>query len=393
MKSALTAFAATVFFPYLVSAGSLTVLPPVPDATLHWGILSPDGTAVFAHDVNGGASAWRWRDGDAWRSLVLPEGRSRMGLSAVSADGSAVLGRWRDEEERIHAVLWKDENDSLPVDFGVLRPESTTWPVGITRDGVTLTLLVGARPMVALYQWSHEGGLVELLGAPAGATVVSGDGRVIAGYDHSGTPHDHTPWRWTLDGEYTDLGALPGYDPEVSGAEVLAISADGTTIVGVHAVLSGAAGTEHYEAFRWTAAEGMLPLTSDPIAWSAADLVSGDGRTVLISAHDSANWGTWIWDSSRGLRPLREALLTEHEIDMSGWSSLSVYGLSDDGLAILGKGIEPGGQERFWIARLPEPTTGCLCMAGGVVLLLRRRTGRIPTGGSPRALGNRGSRP
>jgi hypothetical protein len=66
-------------------------------------------------------------------------------------------------------------------------------------------------------------------------------------------------------------------------------------------------------------------------------------------------------------------VLTGLGIDLTGWTLESCSGISDDGLTLVGNGINPSGQTEAWIATIPEPTTICLLGFGGFWLLRKRR--------------------
>ena len=48
------------------------------------------------------------------------------------------------------------------------------------------------------------------------------------------------------------------------------------------------------------------------------------------------------------------------------------YGISDDGLTIVGYGINPDGFHEAWIATVPEPSTLILFALGGLILRKRK---------------------
>jgi hypothetical protein len=56
---------------------------------------------------------------------------------------------------------------------------------------------------------------------------------------------------------------------------------------------------------------------------------------------------------------------------LNGWILKEVVGISDDGLTMIGRGINPEGVEQDWICTVPEPCTVLLLGLGG--LLIKRR--------------------
>jgi probable HAF family extracellular repeat protein len=143
------------------------------------------------------------------------------------------------------------------------------------------------------------------------------------------------------------LGDLPG-GALVSLAS--AISADGSVIVG------GSQSNLCSEAFRWEdgvmAGLGVLP--GDDASGAAA--VSGDGSVIVgssVSRFSPSLPQIFIWNEADGMRSLPGLLVGNLGLDLTGWTLISAVGISDDGLTIVGNGINPDGASEGWIAMLP----------------------------------------
>ena len=106
------------------------------------------------------------------------------------------------------------------------------------------------------------------------AMAVSADGRVIVGY--AASTNGLEAFRWTAATGMVGLGDLSG---GTFSSFAWAVSADGSVVVGYSRASSG------NEAFRWTQATGMVGLGDLPGGsfFSTANGVSADGQVVVGS--------------------------------------------------------------------------------------------------------------
>lgn len=153
------------------------------------------------------------------------------------------------------------------------------------------------------------------------------------------------------------------------GSGASAVSADGSVIVGG---ATSAAGTE---AFRWTSGGGMVGLGdlegTDPeeeVFASGASGVSADGSVIVGNSRVGEETVAFIWDPVHGMRDLRDVLVNDYGLDLTGWTLDEATGISADGNVIVGNGN--GGA---WLAVLPEPSFGVLLVTGLLGLFLARR--------------------
>ena len=131
-------------------------------------------------------------------------------------------------------------------------------------------------------------------------------------------------------------------------SRAIEISGDNRVIVGeVGPPTSGDS-----EAFRWTQSGGMVGLGDLPggIARATATAASFDGSVIV--GHGSTALGTeaFIWDDSNGMRNLREVLENDFGLDLTGWRLQVATDVSDNGLKIVGYGINPMGKREAWVA-------------------------------------------
>jgi probable HAF family extracellular repeat protein len=194
-------------------------------------------------------------------------------------------------------------------------------------------------------RWTAATGIVSLGFLPGGSPTtgsaraldISADGTVIVGFSSSGPSGNSQAFRWTAAGGMLGLGYLSGAASNRSSAS--AISADGTTIVGFSNSVNG------QEAFRWTAAGGMVGLgdLAGGSFVSATRAVSADGRVVVGSATTAAGTEAFIWDASNGMVSLG---------DLPGGSVDSrANAVSANGQFVAGRGLLGGNLQAFiWSA-------------------------------------------
>lgn len=92
-------------------------------------------------------------------------------------------------------------------------------------------------------------------------------------------------------------------------------------------------------------------------------ITSSDGSIVI---GNSWQVGAFIWDELHGTRELDNTLVDDYGLDLAGWDLGWVYGISDDGMTMVGGGVNPYGANETWIVTIPEPATVVLLAAGGL---------------------------
>ncbi|MFQ5806090.1 MAG: hypothetical protein ACE5I3_06545 [Phycisphaerae bacterium] len=75
------------------------------------------------------------------------------------------------------------------------------------------------------------------------------------------------------------------------------------------------------------------------------------------------------------MRNLQDVLTDEYGLDLTGWRLSVAYGISADGLTIVGDGQNPNGDTEAWIAHIPEPAALWLLAFGVLVLPIRCQGG------------------
>lgn len=170
------------------------------------------------------------------------------------------------------------------------------------------------------------------LGVIPGGTIsvahgVSADGTVVVGYGSDFDPDvpgsgTRQAFRWTAAQGMVGLGWLPG-GAFGDSSTALAVSAGGSIVVGVS---SAAGGTQ---AFRWTQAQGMTGLGLPSGASDGRGTgISGDNSTIIGQNRFSNRNRAFRWTSVQGMTQLGF---------LAGDDVSEAYGVNLDGSVIVGR--------------------------------------------------------
>ncbi len=313
--------------------------------------VSNDGSVVVGYSYSvSGKEAFRWEGGSIKGLGDLPGGDSRSHAYSISADGSVIVGYGTSASGK-EAVCWRN---------GIVTGLGATAACGVSADG---SVIVG-------YSYSSELGheairwvnnTMTVLGDLPGqsssvADSISADGTVVVGYSESSVD-DCEAFRWE-NGVMAGLGDLPG---GTRWSRALGVSSNGLVVVGQSNSSIG------YEAFRW---ENGIMTSLGGVPYSAALDASADG-SVIVGESGVA----FIWDEENGMQNLEDVLINDCGLDLTGWTLYRATAITDDGLTIVGSGINPNGNAEGWIATIPEPAT-FLLLALGVFVSQRTRLRR-----------------
>jgi len=341
----------TFISPAVAATASFQGLGDLPGGIFSSGAaaVSADGsTVVGAGNSASGQEAFRWTSASGMVGLGDLPGSDFLSFAlGVSADGSVVVGASRSSSGSLYLEAFRWTSGGGMVGMGNLSEYA--WDV--SADGSVIVGDGGSDLGREAFRWTSASGMVGLGDLPGGyfsseAHGVSADGSVVVGRSDSGLPE---AFHWTSASGMIGLGDLAG---GMYTSEAYDVSADGSTVVGWASSDSVPGGA--WEAFRWTSASGMVGLGFLPGGnYSVAYDVSSDGSVVVgFSRIADFSFKAFIWDPNNGMRNLKEVLVNDHGLDLTGWTLTRARGISDDGLTIVGTGYNPSGDTEAWIVKL-----------------------------------------
>lgn len=335
--------------------------------------VSADGLVVVgvSHSAPNTPQAFRWTQTEGMVGLVGLDGQS-VSTEAFTANGDgSVIGGGSPSTDGRRGVLWS--GSMTPMSVGELAGGLQQSEVqGLSDSGAVAVGYSSSSIGPEAFRWTESDG-IQGLGTLGGlndqsvAYGVSSSGSTIVG--EASSPNGVEAFRWTESGGMVGLGFLPG---GTESSRAYAASADGAVIVGQS---KSALGFGNYEeAFIWTQATGMVGLGDLPGGpfQSVAYGVSADGSVVVGTSLGGAPNvpKAFVWTKSAGMRSL-ESILVEQGVDIGGWSLDVARGVSEDGMTIVGYGINPTGDVEGWLAVLnPVPEPGSRSVAALVLGLL-----------------------
>lgn len=326
--------------------------------------VSADGNVVVgqSHSANAGIEAFRWTRSTGMVGLGdFPGSDAWSAATAVSGDGSVVTGRGTAVYYAgVDAFRWTASAGIQSL--GYLGNEGTlfTYASAISNDG---QVIVGSSDN-RIFQWSEESGIYEIADISnqsdfSGASGISADGSAIVGSVRM--PAGLRPFRYSASRGFEILDTHSGVGVDSSAN---AISADGRVVIGY----------ARRQGWRWDESTGLQPLPpleESNLLVGPVDLTA-DGSIIVgvttASTDPRARVPSFIWTRERGTENLQTFLKEQHGLVMDGWALTRVSGISDDGMVIVGGGVNPNGQPEAWVAdlRVPEPTAFVTAILGAL---------------------------
>jgi len=310
--------------------------------------MSADGMVVVG--VYGSVGpAWRWTPATGVQNIG-----SISQTTAVSADGRTVVGTARGTDGIGYAAIWQSGKEwaTLPPPAdGQALDGKTTIGYSVSGDGsVIVGLSYLTQNRVEGFRYDVKTGTVPLGTLTAGrsrASVVSADGKVIAGWDDlTGKGSGKGFWYGVIwwDGMQRLMNPFNGI------GQVEGINTTGTVIVGRGALLAPT------HAYRFTAYDAHLEdlgaVKRDQkgvgIGGGPADSyedvsialgVSDDGNVVVGTSGYAPPTDAFIWTPQTKILKLSDYLTLKGITGFEGWTLITATDVSPDGKIIAGTGI------------------------------------------------------
>jgi probable HAF family extracellular repeat protein len=310
--------------------------------------------AVTGTFANGGAFYWMPTSGT--QSIG---GRS---AAAISRDGRTIVGRQLDARRLENAAIWDAGRgwrllgsftpDALPCD------ELLSGAFGASDDArVVVGLGWNGCRVAHAFRWEESTGIVDLGSTNANssrANNVSGDGRVVVGWQEAATGFRQGA-KWVRLQQEIIQG------PQGVVGEAFAANHDGSLIVGGHCE---PANTTVRSAWTWTAATGVrcFPVTRPPtlpnLPYNVVMLSTSDNGRVIAGAFTfGLDSEALLWLNGQGTF-LKDYLRDNGYPDaFRGWVNTGfLTSVSPDGRTLVGFGAGPTAFQGYMVI-LPEAVT------------------------------------
>lgn len=331
--------------------------------------LNEDGSVVVGYsiDTDGLISAFRASPSGNIQSIGRLEPPGESYAESVSGDGQTVVGYSYNSDSQRVAFYWTEADGMQHI--GELPGGRWARAYDVSYDGRVVIGYADDTDAWQAFKWTQDTGVValeELDGeyTRSQARAVSGDGKTTVGYCTNADGRNEAVY-WDENNRIHPLGFLSRGDRSYANV----VSYDGEVIAG-----DGNAWQDD-EGYRWTESSGMQGLGMLPGTYSnnINDMTS-DGSVIVGETEitSSINTTAFIWDEIQGIRELKEVLINDYGLDLTGWTLKSADAISGNGMTITGIGVNPDGIYQGWIVQLPEPSSFIVILSAAILTTMRR---------------------
>lgn len=374
------------FFSRVANSASITAIGDLPGGTFSSTATGVSNTGIVVGTGNSatGQEAFVWSAAGGMVPLGMMPGFTSSRGGDISADGTTVTA-WSvvgNNPVIFEPFIWTSGGgrEGLGAYPSHWFPEIDA--AGISADG---TVIVGTAQKLAggteAYYWTRETGYVPIGDLPggderSGATAVAkvGSEIIVVGSGRDTSPGvGPKPFIWTSS---TGMNKVPG----TTTGEIRDISSDGSAIVGGGTPFVSINGV--FTRFNSSLIDGPLGFQG----FNTAVAVSDYGQRVVGNGdyYQQSSQNGFVYEADGGMQRLHNVLVSLN-VDMTGWSNLSISDMSPNGRYIIGRGTRDGVSEAFLVdlpeglVAVPEPSSVTLALVGvfGVVLAVSRLSGRI----------------
>jgi len=361
--------AAAISLLVVVMIGKLAMAAPTipqfqgvgdfPGGVFHSGAhgISKDGRTVVGFGYPQlGQFGWYWRPDQGLSSIGdLAGGSVQSGAFGANIDGRVIVG-YSDSTIGWQPIRWSDTEGLIGLG-DLPGGQSDGIAFASNSDGTVVVGYASSAHGTEAFVWTSASGITGLSDLAGGqftsvARGVSADGSLIVGFGTNSSGNREAAL-WGPNQSLQGLGDLVGGYFE---SDAYAISPDGSTIVGFSQEQTGR------RAFRWTSQHGMvsLGLLPDGDTFSEARSASMNGRVIVgtCGTHSRGDQA-FVWTTAMGMRAVRDLLVEDYGLDLTGWHLTEATGVSSDGSTIVGSGFNPMGYPDAWIATIPGLAPAC----------------------------------
>jgi uncharacterized membrane protein len=301
---------------------------------------------------------------------LLPGMPSLSAAQAMSSDGAVVVGYMDDPTSNYPLRAFRRVGNGPVQNLGIFPGHDSSYATGVSGDG---SIVVGNSDYMEVtgywgeaFRWTPSGGLQGLgyyrpehIRSEALAISRNGSTIVGSGFDIELAPE---ALKWNQATGWVALAPFPGQTYNVSRAR--GVNALGNVIVG-DAEVNG-----DPRAVRWTPGGiqylGTLPQSST----SFANAVSDDGHTI-----GGRSGVAFVWTPQTGMISLAD-FLSSYGISVPSNVRLeTIYAISGDGMTFGGLATTVGTNiTQGFVAHIPAPATALLLVLAPILAPRPRRT-------------------